>query len=259
MINGILPAQIVADIIIEEMSLPEASVWLRDQNAEIPNDQGLYIVVGMVQTHTIASVCYIEPMTAENWDQENQVWDVGGQQFDLTGQPVNYDRAGEVWDNPNQTFDQLPPTMVQISEVQTQEMIQIEVLSRSNDALTRNWEVIAAIKSIYAQQMQEVNNFSIARLPLSFLNTSSAEGGSDLNRYTLTFPAFVWYTKAKVLVNNGGDYYDDFSARVDDEKTIATTVSNYDANGETFDQPGQTYDQPQPLVEFEINQEGIEP
>ena len=234
-------AQLILQIIQREMALSSRSFWLRDQNKTIPNDHGLYVVAGMIGSMPIASVSKIRTALPSDWDGENQVWDIAGQQFDVGGNPYNYDRSGEFWDQPNQTFDQLPPTMIETNEVQARETIQIDILSRSNDALMRNWEIIAALKSIFSQQTQEANDFKIFRIPQSFVNTSSAEGGSQLNRYTLTFPAFVWYRKAKVLTNagiNGGDYYDDFRQRVDDEKSIGTTV---------------------PIIQFEINQEGIEP
>lgn len=108
---------------------------------------------------------------------------------------------------------------VEINRVQTLENIQIDILSRSNDAITRRWEIIAALKSIYAQQKQELNYFKICREPASFLDTSSAEGSSQLNRFTITIPCFVWYKKETVLEEEY-DYYDDFTQRVDDAKTI---------------------------------------
>ena len=108
---------------------------------------------------------------------------------------------------------------VEINRVQTLENIQIDILSRSNDAITRRWEIIAALKSIYAQQKQEYNYFKICREPASFLDTSSAEGSSQLNRFTITIPCFVWYKKETIL-NEEYDYYDDFTQRVDDAKTI---------------------------------------
>jgi len=109
---------------------------------------------------------------------------------------------------------------VEVNRVQTLENIQIDILSRSNDAITRRWEIIAALKSIYAQQKQETNFFKICREPASFLDTSSAEGSSQLNRFSITIPCFVWYKKETVLEEEY-DYYDDFTQRVDDVKTIS--------------------------------------
>lgn len=191
-----LTPQIIVNIIKQCMDLPDKSVWIRDQNRLIPNDNGLYIVVGFVNAPQVMSnVTYMKEVVVD---------DVA--------------------------------TQHEINEVQIMENLQIDILSRSNDALTRNWEVIAAMQSFYAQQQQELNNFKICRIPRAFLNTSSAEGGSQLNRYSITISALVWYRKDKVLASPLGDYYNDFTARVDDAKTIDTET---------------------PLIEFEINSGGI--
>lgn len=182
-----LTAQNIVKILAKEMSLPANSIWIRDQNRLIPNDNGLYIVVGMVNAVTIGARSLMK------------------------------------------TNDALQ--QVEAQEVNQRETIQIDILSRSNDALTRNWEVIAALNSIYSKQVQEAGFFKIFRIPSSFLNVSIAEGGSQLNRYSVTFPVFVWYRKTKVLTPDGGNYFDDFATRVDDEKTIGTD---------------------KPLIEFEI-------
>lgn len=126
----------------------------------------------------------------------------------------------------------------EINEVMMQEFIQIDIMSRNNDALTRKWEVVAALQSFYAQQQQELNNFKIFRIPGSFVNTSSAEGGSNINRYSITATCFVWYRKDTVLASPLGDYYDDFTTRVDDENTIGTVT---------------------PLIEFEITPDSPTP
>lgn len=108
-------------------------------------------------------------------------------------------------------------TMIEVQQVQTMDNIQIDIFSRSNQSLTRRWEVMAALASIQSKQIQEANFFKVCRLPNSFLNTSSAEGGSNLNRFSLSFNCFVWYRKERISVN---EYYDDFKTRVDDYKTI---------------------------------------
>ena len=64
------------------------------------------------------------------------------------------------------------------------------------------------------------DGFKIMRLPNSFINSSVAEGGSQLNRYSITVGCMVLYEKIKILNPDNGDYYDDFDTRVDDEKTI---------------------------------------
>jgi len=108
----------------------------------------------------------------------------------------------------------------EIQQVVTQEMVQIDILSRSNEAILRRWEIFAALSSVYCQQKQEENAFKIFKIPSSFINTSGTEGGSNLNKFSITVACHVWYRKENTL--GTGDYYDDFNTRVDDEKTIGT-------------------------------------
>lgn len=116
-----------------------------------------------------------------------------------------------------QTIDDVP-TEYEVDEVMMCEYTQIDILSRSNQALFRKPEVVASLGSIYSKQQQELNNFKIFRIPQSFVNTSSAEGGSLINRYTIVVPCFIKYTYTTLL----GDYYDDFTTRADDDVTIDT-------------------------------------
>ena len=112
--------------------------------------------------------------------------------------------------------------MKEIQQVQMRENIQVDIVSRNNDAILRRWEVLAAIQSVYSEQVQEANSFSIFRSSQGFLNTSDAEGTSLLNRFTISIPCHVWYRKEKVLASVNGDYYDSFGTRVDDAVTIGT-------------------------------------
>lgn len=83
-------------------------------------------------------------------------------------------------------------------------MMQIDVYSRNNEARQRFWEVITALKSIYAEQQQDKYNFKIGTLTTS-QNLSGIDGGSDINRFAITFNVLVHYTKSKII-----DYYDTF-------------------------------------------------
>ena len=134
----------------------------------------------------------------------------------------------------NNSFETTETTQIEVQEVLQQENIQIDFLSRSNDARLRRWEYLAALKSIYSQQQQELYRFRIFRIPNSFVNTTVAEGGTQLNRFTITIPCHVWYRKEKVVADN--NYFSDFPARVDDQKTIQTA---------------------QPLIEFRITEDEL--
>lgn len=100
------------------------------------------------------------------------------------------------------------------------ENIQIDIFSRNIDALTRRWEIQAALRSVYSTQVQEENKFRIYAHSSSFVNTSETEGAERINKYSITIPVHVWYSKTKAISTINGDYYDKFSTRVDDSQTI---------------------------------------
>lgn len=168
--------QVIIDIITQQLGLAPAQIWVRNQDRKIPADDGLYVVVGMVDASPISS-------TSSTTSTEDG--------------------------------------MIETQKVIMVENIQVDLFSRSLDALDKRWEIMTALKSVYAQQAQEANYFKIYRMPRSFLNTSDTEGGSRLNRFTLTFPCQVWYKKEIPLTLAGRDYYNDFDTRVDDATTIA--------------------------------------
>lgn len=130
------------------------------------------------------------------------------------------------------SFDSVAGTEVQ--EVSVVENIQIDIFSRSKVLIARRWEIMAALHSVLSKQSQEQNNFKIFKNPISFVNSGSAEGGSNINRYTTIFPCLVWYRKEKVLQSPNGDYYDDFTQRVDDEVSIGTAhgIIEFEITGE---------------------------
>jgi hypothetical protein len=207
MITQKLAAQVIIDILNSEMNMPPNSVWLREQNRTIPNDDGLYIAVGLVGAQTLGNVTEMQTIDT-----------IGNGAFQANA--FNLD-----------AFQNGYPQQFEVNQLQQQEAIQIDIFSsaKNNLALFRNWEVIAALQSFFSQQQQEANSFKIFRIPRSFVDTSSAEGGSMLQRFTITIMAFVWYRKQKAM----GDYYDDFTVRVDDENTIGNVT---------------------PLLEFEITE-----
>lgn len=263
-VNGTvrLPAQIICEIIRRQMNLPIENVWVRDQNARIPaTASGIYVAVGMINTPAvIGAQSYLRMANAKDWDQPGGKWDLHNENYDTSQIETNYDLKGQKFDRAGQTFDQQPPTVIEVQKVYQREDIQIDFLSRSNAGIQRNWEVIAAINSILSQQFQAYFSFKIMRLPRSFVNTSAAEGGSQLNRYSITFPVFVWYEKETVLDPTGELYYDNFPVLA--KTDLPTQPQFWDEPGTNFDD-GQRYDQTNPptteiVAEFEINQEGIE-
>lgn len=102
---------------------------------------------------------------------------------------------------------------VEFQYLNQQRQMQVDVYSRNNDARQRFWEVITALKSIYAEQMQDLYNFKIGTLTTS-RNLSGLDGGSDINRFVITFNVLVHYTKSKVV-----NYYDKFPMDIYTEHT----------------------------------------
>lgn len=174
--------QILVALIKAELELDDSQIWVRDQTRKIPNDKGLYITVGMVDSRSYGSNKKI--------------------------------------------IERVTETETQVIEVKTVNIIesqQISVMSRDNSALLRRFEIITALNSIRSNQTQEFNDIKISRLTDGFVNASSAEGASNLQRFVLNFNCFRLFRAERVLSSSGGDYYDKFSTRVDDEKTIGTS------------------------------------
>lgn len=170
-----LAEQTIVKILRSELGLATANVWIRDQNKKIAIDNGLYIVVGMVDSKVVGN---------------------------------------------NNTITPSDDGMTELQQVVMRENIQIDIFSRTTDAITRRAEILMALKSFYSEQQQEENNFKIYSIPTTFVNSSSAEGGSNINRFTIIISTQSLFYKEKVLSSTAGDYYDQFKTRVDDENTI---------------------------------------
>ncbi len=97
---------------------------------------------------------------------------------------------------------------IERQEVNIQEMIQIDIMSKSTAALFRRWEVIAALSSNHSQQVQEQNSFRIAPIPNGLTDLSHLEGASRNYRFAITIVTLAWYSKNKTI-----DYYDAFKLR----------------------------------------------
>jgi len=98
------------------------------------------------------------------------------------------------------------------SEIQTvygRASVQIDILSRSREARIRRAELLMALNSYYSKEVQDKKQFRIFELPARFINTSSLEGGSEINRFSLIIRAMISEDKVKET-----DYYDTFNARI---------------------------------------------
>lgn len=115
-----------------------------------------------------------------------------------------YSNRSKFVTNPNGTYSE-------IQDLNLQYMMQIDCYSRDNSARDRFWEVTAALKSTYAQQQMDLYNFKLATITRSN-NISGIDGGSDINRYSITFNALTHEQKITNI-----DYYDKFRVTAEDE------------------------------------------
>ncbi|MBQ0113342.1 MAG: hypothetical protein KBT03_09455 [Bacteroidales bacterium] len=87
--------------------------------------------------------------------------------------------------------------------------VQVDIMSRSNEARVRREEILMALNSFYSKEIQNKYHFRIFELSESFINLSGLAGGSDINRFSIRIPAMV--TEEKIKSTN---YYDSFNAKL---------------------------------------------
>lgn len=93
----------------------------------------------------------------------------------------------------------------EIVSVNSQETYSINVMSRSQEALERNNEVIMAFNSTMGQQLCDAQSVKLARLPLGMNNISQVEGTAILNRFVCTITALCARSQERIV-----QYYDKF-------------------------------------------------
>lgn len=153
------PLKVIADIISSEMSLNPTRVIIYNEKINIPPDDGLWIVIGLLSVKTIS-------IKSELID----------------------DGAGGANEEQSASIEQI---------------IQIDIMSSSAAARIRQFEVLMALNSIYAQQQCELYNMKIARIPTAMNDTSSVENTKILNRYSITIIINAVYNKTKT-----NEFYD---------------------------------------------------
>lgn len=85
--------------------------------------------------------------------------------------------------------------------------LDINIMSRSTEALFRKEEIIMALNSTYAQAQQERNSFFISKLPpgAQFVNLSEIDGSAIPYRFNITVGIQYFIKKVKAI-----GYFDDF-------------------------------------------------
>lgn len=125
-----------------------------------------------------------------------------------------------VWSNRNE-FKTIQGEFTEIQDINESRLMQVDVYSRNNDARERFWEVEAALNSVYAQEQMDKYNFKIGTMTTA-QNISGIDGGSDINRFSITFNVLTHQQKSKVI-----DYYDKFSTSLYNESGQFANFNNY--------------------------------
>ena len=101
---------------------------------------------------------------------------------------------------------------LEIQDINERRLMQIDVYSRNNEARDRFWEVSMALNSVYAEQQMDLYNFKMGNITNS-QNLSGIDGGSDINRFSISFYVLSHQQKQKTI-----DYYDKFKTTFDNEQ-----------------------------------------
>jgi len=162
---------LLVNLIKYQLNLDNNHVVTYNQRIPIPPDEGIFVAVGLlgdkVYGHSIKYETGFIPSTSEG-----------------------------------------TPQIEVLNEVQTQNVQQIysiEIMSQNNDARARRQEILFALNSTRAEQLQEKYGFKIANLPTTFNDTSYVEGSSRLTRYSITFNVLTAFIRTVPV-----DYYDQY-------------------------------------------------
>lgn len=127
----------------------------------------------------------------------------------------------KTYSNRLETLQKQDGKFYQIQDLNQGCMIQIDCYSRNNEAIARHQEIIEAMNSIHAHELMDIYNFKLGLIG-NTVNTSGADGGSDINRFTTTYSAIIHHHKEKEI-----NYYDKFKAQTYTEKGLISEISNY--------------------------------
>ena len=96
--------------------------------------------------------------------------------------------------------------MNDLSSQYVSELMQVDLMSYTMEALERYSEVMASFVSTFSQQVQALNGLKIAEVPSSINDLSAIEGPTIMNRIAITLPVLRKYDN---IIST--TYYDTFS------------------------------------------------
>lgn len=104
-----------------------------------------------------------------------------------------------------------------VQQTNVTELVQIDIYSKSTEANRRKYEIVRALKSVYAQFQMENNNFSVSSIPANFVTVNSQEGAAIPYRFNITIAVqhmetqgedvnfYDQFADPQVIVENQGD------------------------------------------------------
>ena len=143
--------------------------------------------------------------------RDNQIWIYGQQLLIPTGAGlyVNMEyKYSKVYSSRNLTTATVS-ALTEEQNVNTQEFLTVQLFSRSFEALRRKEEAAMALKSVYAQQLQEKYAFKLSVNP-QILDLSSLEASAMLYRYDIPVVILTAYQKTKPV-----KWFDTYQVQVD--------------------------------------------
>ena len=104
--------------------------------------------------------------------------------------------TSEVLGNTNQVVSVESGGMQEIQTINYACLVDIDIKSRGQDAITRKDEILMAINSVYAEQQYEANGFMVLRNSVfGFKDLSGLDGSAIPYRFRATFRMFYQVTK----------------------------------------------------------------
>lgn len=162
--------------------------------------------------------------------QDPQIWMYGQQLIIPTGPGlyVNIEfKYSRVYSSRNLT----PVDDGEISQeqnVNTQEFLTVQLFSRDWTAFQRKEEAAMALKSVYAQQIQEKYAFKLSVNP-QILDLSSVEASAMLYRYDVPVTVLTAYKKTKAVA-----WYDKFNVNVDANDGVPDMTAEFEQPTESL-------------------------
>lgn len=107
------------------------------------------------------------------------------------------------------------PGLDESQSVNVHAILNIDLYSRSTEALDRKEEVVMALKSVYAQQQMNLNAFFIGSIPTTFVALNQEDGAAIPYHFSISVGFQYKVVKSKPI-----EYYDTFFDTADAPEVV---------------------------------------